>query len=145
LYFAKDFSSLSYRTISTFMKILVAEDEPLMLMAIEAKLKNEGFEVIGVQDGREALKILETVIPDLIITDILMPYTSGLELISIVKSEQNKKVPIIVLSGLGQEDTVMEAFQLGADDFITKPFNPTELSVRVKRLLKISTGSIKRK
>ncbi|MGI8637871.1 MAG: response regulator transcription factor [Segetibacter sp.] len=127
------------------MKILVAEDEPLMLMAIEAKLKNEGFEVIGVQDGREALKILETTTPDLIITDILMPYTSGLELISIVKSGQNRKLPIIVLSGLGQEDTVMEAFQLGADDFITKPFNPTELSVRVKRLMKISSGSIKRK
>ncbi|HSU51055.1 MAG TPA: response regulator transcription factor [Segetibacter sp.] len=127
------------------MKILVAEDEPLMLMAIEAKLKNEGFEVIGAQDGREALKILETTTPDLIITDILMPYTSGLELISIVKSDPNKKLPIIVLSGLGQEDTVMEAFQLGADDFITKPFNPTELSVRVKRLMKISSGSIKRK
>lgn len=127
------------------MKILVAEDEPLMLMAIEAKLKNEGFDVVGAQDGREALKILETTVPDLIITDILMPYTSGLELISIVKSGENKKIPIIVLSGLGQEDTVMEAFQLGADDFITKPFNPTELSVRVKRLMKISTGSIKRK
>ncbi|MDQ6813539.1 MAG: response regulator transcription factor [Bacteroidota bacterium] len=125
------------------MKILVAEDEPLMLMAIEAKLKNEGFEVIGVQDGRQALNTLEITIPDLIITDILMPYTSGLELISIVKSNQNKKIPIIVLSGLGQEDTVMEAFQLGADDFITKPFNPTELSVRVKRLLKIPTGSAK--
>jgi DNA-binding response OmpR family regulator len=118
------------------MKILVAEDEPLMLMAIEAKLKSDGYEVTGVADGREALKALEQSTPDLIITDILMPYTSGLEVISIVKSGSSKKVPIIVLSGLGQEDTVMEAFQLGADDFLTKPFNPTELSVRVKRLLK---------
>lgn len=126
------------------MKILVAEDEPLMLMAIEAKLKNEGFEVIATADGREALNSLEKAAPDLIITDILMPYTSGLELISIVKSGENKKIPIIVLSGLGQEDTVMEAFQLGADDFITKPFNPTELSVRVKRLLKIKTPSPKK-
>ncbi|GEO09744.1 response regulator [Segetibacter aerophilus] len=126
------------------MKILVAEDEPLMLMAIEAKLRNEGFEVIGTQDGRQALKSLETIVPDLIITDILMPYTSGLELISIVKSNENKKIPIIVLSGLGQEDTVMEAFQLGADDFITKPFNPTELAVRVKRLLKIPPGQTKK-
>lgn len=125
------------------MKILVAEDEPLMLMAIEAKLKNEGFEVVGVSDGREALKLLEEYVPDLIITDILMPYTSGLELISIVKSDPNKKMPIIVLSGLGQENTVMEAFQLGADDFITKPFNPTELSVRVKRLLKIPSDKKK--
>lgn len=122
------------------MKILVAEDEPLMLMAIEAKLRNEGFDVTSVADGRQALKALEMSVPDLIITDILMPYTSGLEFISIVKSNQHKKIPIIVLSGLGQEDTVMEAFQLGADDFITKPFNPTELSVRVKRLLKIPTA-----
>jgi DNA-binding response OmpR family regulator len=127
------------------MKILVAEDEPLMLMAIEAKLKNEGFEVTGAADGREALKILEKYVPDIIITDILMPYTSGLELISIVKSTSNKKIPIIVLSGLGQENTVMEAFQLGADDFLTKPFNPTELAVRVKRLLKIPVAAGKRK
>jgi DNA-binding response OmpR family regulator len=118
------------------MKILIAEDEPLMLMAIEGKLKNEGFEVIATRDGQEALKVLEKTPVDLIITDILMPYTSGLELISIVKST-GSKTPIIVLSGLGQEDTVMEAFQLGADDFLTKPFNPTELSVRVKRLLKV--------
>lgn len=127
------------------MKILVAEDEEIMLSVIEAKLKNEGFEVVCAADGREALKILENYSPDIIITDILMPYTSGLELISIVKSDLNKKIPIIVLSGLGQESTVMEAFQLGADDFITKPFNPSELSVRVKRLLKVSTNSIKRK
>ena len=118
------------------MKILIAEDEPLMLMAIEGKLKNEGFDVIATRDGQEALKFLEKDTVDLIITDILMPYTSGLELISIVKST-GSKTPIIVLSGLGQEDTVMEAFQLGADDFLTKPFNPTELSVRVKRLLKV--------
>jgi DNA-binding response OmpR family regulator len=127
------------------MKILVAEDEPLMLMAIEAKLKNEGFEVVTAVDGREALKTLETFVPDLIITDILMPYASGLELISIVKSDSARKVPIIVLSALGQEDTVMEAFQLGADDFITKPFNPTELTVRVKRLLKLATTPTKKK
>ena len=119
------------------MTILIAEDEPLMLMAIEAKLRNDGYDVVGVADGREALKAYETNTPDLIITDILMPYTSGLELISIVKSNAAAKIPIIVLSALGQEDTVMEAFQLGADDFLTKPFNPTELSVRVKRLLKL--------
>ncbi len=123
------------------MKILVAEDEPLMLMAIEAKLRNDGFEVVGVPDAREALKAFEQSPPDLIITDILMPYTSGLELIAIVKSNSSKKIPVIVLSALGQEETVMEAFQLGADDFLTKPFNPTELSVRVKRLLKIRPTS----
>lgn len=122
------------------MKILIAEDEEVMMMAIEAKLKNEGFEVICAHDGREALSILQTNTPDIIITDILMPYTSGLELISIVKSDQNKKIPILVLSQLGQENTIMEAFLLGADDFITKPFNANELLVRVKRLLKMESA-----
>ena len=120
------------------MKILVAEDEPMMLMAIVARLKKDGYEVTSTTDGRQALKAIETSTPDLIITDILMPYTSGLELIGIVKSTPSSKIPILVLSGLGEEETVMEAFQLGADDFLTKPFNAIELSVRVKRLLKIN-------
>ena len=80
--------------------------------------------------------------PDLVITDILMPYTSGLEFISVVKSGVNNKIPIIVLSGIGEEATVMEAFDLGADDFLTKPFNPVELGVRVKRLLKNSGSKL---
>lgn len=127
------------------MKALVAEDEEVMLMTIEAKLKSEGFEVVCALDGREALRKLENFVPDIIITDILMPYTSGLELISIVKSGEKKSIPIIVLSGLGEESTVMEAFQLGADDFVTKPFDYTELLVRVRRLLKITKGPVKPK
>lgn len=117
------------------MKILIAEDEPVMLKAIETRLVNDGYHVMVTADGREALQVLETFEPDLIITDILMPYTSGLELIGVVKSNPFKKIPIIVLSAYGQETTVLEAFDLGADDFITKPFNPSELSMRVKRLL----------
>lgn len=127
------------------MKILIAEDEPLMLLAIEARLKSDGYQVVSTPDGREALKAIETGAPDLIITDILMPYTSGLELIGIVKSDHLNSIPILVLSGLGQEETVMEAFQLGADDFLTKPFNATELSVRVKRLLKQKYASLKQR
>ncbi len=122
------------------MKILIAEDEPLMLMAIEAQLKKDGYTVTSATDGREALKAVEKNKPDLIITDILMPYTSGLELIGIVKSNPSNNIPIIVLSGLGEEETVMEAFDLGADDFLTKPFKPAELSLRVKRLLKLNGG-----
>ncbi len=123
------------------MKILVAEDEPLMRMAVEAKLKSEGYQVTATSDGREALKSIEESPPDLLITDILMPYTSGLELIGIVKSNSAYNIPVIVLSGIGEEHTVLEAFQLGAEDFLTKPFNPAELSVRVKRLLKLKSAS----
>lgn len=117
------------------MKILIAEDEPMILMSIQKQLTNEGYEVTVAPDGREALNALENNKFNLLITDILMPFTSGLELIGIVKSNTQNNIPILVLSALGQETTVLEAFQLGADDFLTKPFNPPELTMRVKRLL----------
>jgi DNA-binding response OmpR family regulator len=118
------------------MKILIAEDEAMMLAALQKNLETDGYDVISTSDGRDALEKFESEQPDLIITDILMPYMSGLELIGAVKSNSGKHTPIIVLSAMGQESTVLEAFNLGADDFLTKPFNPTELSLRVKRLLK---------
>ena len=117
------------------MKILIAEDEAMMLAALQKNLQDDGHEVAIATDGQEAIEKYQQDKPDLIITDILMPYTSGLELIGVVKSDPENKTPIIVLSAMGQESTVMEAFNLGADDFITKPFNPTELTLRVKRLL----------
>jgi DNA-binding response OmpR family regulator len=68
-----------------------------------------------------------------VITDIMMPYTSGLEILGFVKSRPGRKLPVIVLSAMGQENVVVEAFNLGADDYITKPFSPNELSLRVMR------------
>jgi DNA-binding response OmpR family regulator len=116
------------------MTILVADDEMIMLKTIELRLKKDGHNVIICQDGREALKKIEESSPDLIITDIMMPFLSGLEIIGAVK-KKGKKIPIIVLSAMGQENVVLEAFQLGADDYITKPFSPNELSMRVKRYI----------
>ena len=118
------------------MKILIAEDDPLMMVVIKQQLTNEGYTLSINTDGREALEALESFKPDLIITDILMPFTSGLDLISVVRSSGNK-VPILVLSAMDQEATVLEALSLGANDFISKPFRPADISVRVKRLLKI--------
>ncbi len=116
------------------MKILVAEDEPMLLKTIQLKLTKEGYDVIATADGREALEKLEKEAPDLIITDIMMPYASGLEIISFVRQKMNKKTPIIILSAMEQEKVVMEAFELGADDYITKPFSLNELVIRIKRL-----------
>jgi DNA-binding response OmpR family regulator len=117
------------------MKILVAEDDLLILKTLEFRLKKDGHEVILAHDGREALSKIDESLPDLIITDIMMPFSSGLEIIGLIKHKYQNKMPIIVLSGMGQEDVVLEAFQLGADDFMTKPFSPVELSVRVKRFV----------
>ena len=116
------------------MKIIVAEDEPLMQKTIALRLKKDGHEVIATDNGREALALIDTENPDLVITDIMMPYASGLEIVGTVKSS-GRKLPIIVLTAMGQENVVLEAFQLGADDFIAKPFSPNELSMRVKRLM----------
>lgn len=117
------------------MNILVADDEPMLLRAIEGRLRKEGYTVRSASDGQQVLEQIARQAPDLVITDIMMPYASGLEIIAAVRLLPGKKVPVIILSSMGQEDVVLEAFQLGADDYITKPFSPNELSVRVKRLL----------
>jgi len=117
------------------MKILVAEDEAMLLKTIELKLKKEGYEVIATADGKQALEQIEIEKPDLVITDIMMPYASGLEITSFIRNKLQSKTPIIVLSAMEQEKVVMEAFELGADDYITKPFRLNELAIRVKRLI----------
>jgi DNA-binding response OmpR family regulator len=116
------------------MKILVAEDEAIIQKTIVLRLKKDGHEIIATDNGREAIELIEQHQPDLIITDIMMPFSSGLEIVSKVK-QSGSTTPIIVLTSMGQENVVLEAFNLGADDFIAKPFSPNELSMRVKRLI----------
>lgn len=115
------------------MKILVAEDDNLIRSALEFRLKKDNHDVTIAVDGSDALKKIEQDIPDIVITDIMMPFVSGLELVGIIKEKYQDRIKIIVLTTMGQEDVVLEAFGLGADDFIPKPFSPNELSVRIKR------------
>lgn len=117
------------------MKILTIEDETMMQKAIEFRLKKDGFDVVLAHNGREGIEKIKTESFDLILSDIMMPYINGLEIISFVRNEMQLKTPIIMLSTIGLEKTVMEAFELGADEFITKPFSPNELSIRVKKVL----------
>jgi len=113
----------------------------IMLKTIELRLKKDGHEIITCSDGREAIVKIAATNPDLIITDIMMPFASGLEIIEAVKKNDHKHAKIIVLSAMGQENVVLEAFQLGADDFITKPFSLNELSMRVKRYTPLTFAS----
>lgn len=117
------------------MKILIAEDDEMMLRTMEFKLKREGFDVIACANGEEAITKIIAESPVVIITDIMMPIITGLDIVRKVKSELKLDIPIIVLSAVGLEKTVLEAFELGADDFITKPFSPNELIVRIRRLM----------
>ncbi len=116
-------------------KILIIEDDELMIKILKFILNKEGYQLSVVMDGLSAVEQIHSINPDMVITDLMLPYKSGLEVIRFVK-ENFEKTPIIVLSSLGEEEhSVSEAFKLGADDFIAKPFNPNELILRVKRLL----------
>lgn len=116
-------------------KILIIEDDELMVKILKFILNKEGYQLSVIKDGLSAVEQIHSINPDMVITDLLLPYKSGLEVIRFVK-ENFEKVPIIVLSALGEEEhSVSEVFKLGADDFIAKPFNPNELVLRVKRLL----------
>jgi len=117
------------------MVVLLAEDDELILKTIEHKLKKEGYQVILTRNGMEAIDLLNKEAIDLIISDIMMPFASGIEILSELKN-LDKRIPIIMLSSMGQEDTVLEAFDLGASDFMVKPFSPNELIIRVNRLLR---------
>jgi len=119
------------------MKILVVEDNHLILKVIETKLKKEGYDVISCENGKEAIEKITHSSPDLVITDIMLPYNSGLEIVSFVKVNLKKNIPVIVLSGMGQEKTIEEAFKLGADDYMTKPFSLSELAMRIKRFSRV--------
>jgi DNA-binding response OmpR family regulator len=117
--------------------ILVVEDEALMLKALSFRLKKDGYDVITAQDGSQAMSLIDQSRFDLIITDIMMPFIGGLEIVSRIKSDPaTRDTPVIVLSAVGLENIVTEAFELGADDFVTKPFNLNELSIRVRKLVK---------
>ncbi len=117
------------------MRILIVEDDSMTRKAIEHRIKMDGYDVLSAADGKEALEILKKEDIDFMITDLHMPHISGLELIKYVRAELKKHIPIVMLTRVGLEETVLLAFELGADDYITKPFSPTELSLRVKKAL----------
>ncbi|MPM65258.1 Transcriptional regulatory protein SrrA [bioreactor metagenome] len=115
------------------MRILVCEDDNMIIKAIQHKLTAEGYDVDVAMNGDDAMSKLREEQYDIILTDILMPLLGGLDLIVKVRDELKITTPIIVLSRLGNEETILEAFQRGADDYITKPFSPNELAMRIKR------------
>ena len=115
------------------MKILVIDDDKVMLEAIEYSLKADGYEVITAEDGMQALEILEKKEINLIISDIMMPNMSGLGLLSLLKRFYFNNIPVILISALDKGDVILSAAGLGAVDFIVKPVNFEELSLRVKK------------
>lgn len=116
-------------------RILVAEDEPDMAMGLRENLQFEGYEVLEASDGEQALEIALNQRPDLILLDIMMPKIDGFEVCRRVR-HHGFKVPILMLTARSQEMDVVRGLELGADDYITKPFGVRELLARIKVALR---------
>ena len=114
------------------MRALIVDDQPMLLEMMRLKIQKAGFDVDAVNNGRDALKVFERTDPDLVITNLLIPDKSGLEIIKYIRDKGNS-VPIIVASGVQSEEMMLKVFESGADDFICKPFKPIELIVKAKR------------
>ncbi len=117
-------------------RVLVVDDEPETLKYVGANLKARGYDVVVAHDGTEALKIVNEDVLDLILLDITMPGPDGFEVCQAIRRESN--VPIIMLSARGQERDKVHALDLGADDYITKPFGVEELMARVRATMRRS-------
>lgn len=120
------------------MKILVVDDERLIRNVIREYLENEKYEVLEAENGFDALRVLETNRVDLIILDIMMPRMDGFETLKEIR--KTKDTPVIMLSAMKEEEDKLSGFNLGVDDYITKPFSPKELVARVKVHLKRTNG-----
>lgn len=115
-------------------KILVADDETSINRMITFKLQKEGFEVISAFNGREALETFQNSHFDAVILDIMMPVMDGLEVLKKMRKD-NQTIPVIMLSAKGTERDVIKGLELGANDYLSKPFRPAELIMRIKKLL----------
>ena len=117
-------------------KILVADDEQEIRNLLDDFLQGEGYEVVLAADGEQALQLAETESPQAIVMDIKMPGLDGIEVCKRLKErKQTKFIPVIIITGF--EDNKLAALDMGADDFVNKPFDMVELSIRVRSVLRI--------
>ncbi|AJE13667.1 MULTISPECIES: response regulator transcription factor [Stutzerimonas] len=125
-------------TESASQRILMVEDEEDIAFLIRFLLERHGFAVEHAADGRQALDCLATnAPPDLALMDIMLPYHDGLELIERLRAQPGwETLPVLMLTAKAREVDVVRALELGADDYVTKPFQPEELLARIRRLLR---------
>jgi DNA-binding response OmpR family regulator len=120
-------------------KILIVEDEPDMVLGLKDNFEFEGYEVLTATDGQSGLERARSQKPDLLILDIMLPRLSGLEVCKMLRSE-GFDAPIVMLTARGQEIDKVVGLELGADDYVTKPFSIRELLARVRAILRRAEG-----
>jgi DNA-binding response OmpR family regulator len=122
-------------------KILIMDDDPIIVAFLTNLLREEGYDVISAEDGSEGLELARRQKPDLILSDLVMPYKDGFEILRELKSDPAlREIPVIVVSMKEKEQDVVRGFDLGANDYIVKPFGAHELLARVRRTLSGGKG-----
>jgi len=117
-------------------KILIADDEPNILISLEFLMKREGHQVIVARDGLQALEAIRRERPDLVLLDVMMPGKSGFEVCQAVRADETlSAVKIVLLTAKGRDTDVAKGLGLGADAYVTKPFSTKELAQQVRELL----------
>lgn len=117
-------------------KVLLVEDDPVILRLLEVNFDLEGFETVLARDGAEGIELARSERPDIVISDIMMPNVSGLELVTALKGDPDTAaIPIILLSAKAQSGDLKAGMEVGADDYVTKPFEPLDLVDRVRALI----------
>src|SRR5688572_2527084 len=113
-------------------RIVIADDEPNLVISIEYLLQREGFEVTVARDGQEALEAIKRVRPTLVVLDVAMPRKSGFEVCQLLRADEaNRALKIVLLTARGRGDDVAKGLALGADAYLVKPFSPKQLALRV--------------
>ena len=124
----------------TRTKILIVDDELDTLLPLKRALEMDDFNVIDAQDGVEALEKVRSEIPDLVLLDLMLPKINGFEVCQRLKhDEATSVIPIIMLTAKGETSDKIEGIEIGADDYVTKPFNLDELKARIKAVLRRTT------
>ncbi len=116
--------------------ILVVDDEASVVEVVALYLRREGFQVRAAHDGREALVAIQSKLPDLVVLDVMLPELDGLEIMRRLRADPTSDIPVILLTARSQEVDRIYGLELGADDYVTKPFSPAELVSRVKAVLR---------
>ena len=117
-------------------RVVIADDEPNLVLPLEYMLKREGYEVTVARDGQEALEAIERVHPHLVLLDVMMPRKSGFDVCQMLRADEaHRDLRIMLLTAKGRDDDVAKGLALGADAYVVKPFSPRELLQKVRELM----------
>jgi len=124
-------------------RILIVDDESYGRQLLEAVLLGENYDLVFAEDGQKAISVIHEFLPDLVLLDVMMPEMDGFEVCQKIRSnERMMRLPIILITALDDSDSIKKGLKAGANDYISKPFDPVKVLAKVKNLLKLSPPQV---